>query len=187
MAMVNDVLREAEGKMKKSVEALRHHLGTIRTGRASPALVEHLPVEAYGSSMPLNQLAGISVPEARLIVIQPYDGSTMRAIEKAIQNSELGINPSNDGRVIRLAIPQLTEERRRDLTKLVRNRVEESKVALRNIRREALDDLRQLAHEKLISEDDQRRGQEKLQDQTDRYTRELDQIGAAKEAEVMEV
>ena len=185
--MVNDVLREAEGKMKKSVEALRHHLGTIRTGRASPALVEHLPVEAYGSSMPLNQLAGISVPEARLIVIQPYDGSTMRAIEKAIQNSELGINPSNDGRVIRLAIPQLTEERRRDLTKLVRNRVEESKVALRNIRREALDDLRQLAHEKLISEDDQRRGQEKLQDQTDRYTRELDQIGAAKEAEVMEV
>jgi ribosome recycling factor len=185
--MINDVLREAEAKMKKSVEALRQHLGTIRTGRASPALVEHLPVDAYGSSMPLNQLAGISVPEARLIVIQPYDGSTMKAIEKAIQNSELGINPSNDGRVIRLAIPQLTEERRRDLTKLVRNRVEESKVALRNLRREGLDDLRQFEHEKLISEDDQRRGQDKLQDLTDRYTRELDQIGAAKEAEVMEV
>jgi ribosome recycling factor len=111
----------------------------------------------------------------------------MKAIEKAIQNSELGINPSNDGRVIRLAIPQLTEERRRDLTKLVRSRVEEGKVALRNVRREALDDLRQLEHEKLISEDDQRRGQEKLQDVTDRYTRDLDQIGAAKEAEVMEV
>ena len=185
--MVNDVLREAEGKMKKSVEALRHNLSTIRTGRASPALVEHLPVDAYGSSMPLNQLAGISVPEARMIIIQPYDGSTMKAIEKAIQNSELGINPSNDGRVIRLVIPQLTEERRRDLTKLVRSRVEESKVALRNVRREALDDLRQLAHEKMISEDDQRRGQEKLQDQTDRYTRELDQIGSAKETEVMEV
>ncbi|HEX9442084.1 MAG TPA: ribosome recycling factor [Roseiflexaceae bacterium] len=185
--MINDVLREAEGKMKKSAESLRQHLGTIRTGRASPALVEHLPVEAYGSSMPLNQLAGISVPEARLIVIQPYDASTMKAIEKAIQNSELGINPSNDGRVIRLAIPQLTEERRRDLTKLVRSRVEESKVALRNVRREALDDLRQLEHEKLISEDEQRRAQDKLQEMTDRYTRDLDHIGAAKEAEVMEV
>jgi ribosome recycling factor len=185
--MINDVLREAEGKMKKSAESLRQHLGTIRTGRASPALVEHLPVEAYGSSMPLNQLAGISVPEARLILIQPYDASTMKAIEKAIQNSELGINPSNDGRVIRLAIPQLTEERRRDLTKLVRSRVEESKVALRNIRRESLDDLRQFEQEKLISEDDLRRGQEKLQELTDRFIRDLDQIGAAKEAEVMEV
>lgn len=185
--MINDVLREAEGKMKKSIEALRQHLGTIRTGRASPALVEHLPVETYGTSMPLNQLAGISVPEARLIVIQPYDISTLKAIEKAIQHSELGINPSNDGRLIRLVIPQLTEERRRDLTKLVRARVEESKVALRNIRREALDDLRQLEHEKLISEDEQRRGQEKLQELTDRYTRELDHIGATKEAEVLEV
>jgi len=185
--MINDVLRESEGKMKKSVESLRHHLATIRTGRASPALVEHLPVDAYGSSMPLNQLAGISVPEGRLIVIQPYDASTTKAIEKAIQNSELGINPSNDGRVIRLVIPQLTEERRRDLTKLVRSRVEESKVALRNIRREALDDLRQFEHEKLISEDEQRRAQERLQELTDRYTRDLDQIGAAKEAEVMEV
>ena len=185
--MINDVLRESEGKMKKSVESLRHHLATIRTGRASPALVEHLPVDAYGSSMPLNQLAGISVPEGRLIVIQPYDASTIKAIEKAIQNSELGINPSNDGRVIRLVIPQLTEERRRDLTKLVRSRVEESKVALRNIRRESLDDLRQFEHEKLISEDEQRRAQERLQELTDRYTRDLDQIGAAKEAEVMEV
>src|SRR5262245_20505008 len=185
--MINDVLRETEGKMKKSVEALRNNLATIRTGRASPALVEHLPVDAYGSSMPLNQIAGISVPEARMIVIQPYDASTMRAIEKAIQNSELGINPNNDGRIIRLIIPQLTEERRRDLTKLVRNRVEESKVALRNIRRESLDDLRQLEHEKLISEDDQRRGQDRLQELTDRYSRDLDQIGATKEAEVMEV
>jgi ribosome recycling factor len=185
--MINDVLREAEGKMKKSVESLRHHLGTIRTGRASPALVEHLPVDAYGGSMPLNQLAGISVPEARMIVIQPYDTSTIRTIEKAIQNSELGINPSNDGRVIRLAIPQLTEERRRTLTKMVRSQVEESKVALRNIRREALDDIRELEHEKLISENDQRRAQEKLQELTDRYIRELDHIGATKEAEVMEV
>lgn len=185
--MITDVLRETEGKMKKSVESLRQHLGTIRTGRASPALVEHLPVEVYGSTMPLNQLAGISVPEARLLVIQPYDASTLKAIEKAIQHSELGINPSNDGRIIRLVIPQLTEERRRDLTKLVRARVEEAKVALRNLRREALDDMRQLEHEKLISEDDQRRGQEKLQELTDRYTRDVDHIGSTKEAEVMEV
>lgn len=185
--MVNDVLREAENRMKKSSEALRHHLGSIRTGRASPALVENLSVEAYGSAMPLNQLASIQVPDARLIAIQPYDGGTLKAIEKAIQNSELGINPTNDGRVIRLAIPPLTEDRRRTLTKQVRGHVEESKVSVRNIRRESLDDLRQLEHEKLISEDDQRRAQEKLQEMTDRHTRELDQIGQAKEAEVMEI
>src|SRR5262245_9536631 len=132
--MIADILREAEGKMKKTVEALRHHLASIRTGRASTALVEHLPVEAYGSSMPLNQIAGVSTPEGRLIVIQPYDTSTLRAIEKAIQNSELGINPVNDGRLIRLAIPPLTEARRRELVKLVRSRVEENKVSLRNQR-----------------------------------------------------
>lgn len=185
--MVNDVLREAEGQMKKAVEALRHHLATIRTGRASTSLVEHLPVEAYGSAMPLNQLAGISAPEARLIVIQPYDASMLRAIEKAIQASDLGLNPSNDGRLIRLPIPQLTEERRRDLVKLVRARVEEVKVSLRNHRRDGMDNLRELEHEKLINEDEQRRGQERLQELTDRYSKELDRIGAAKEAEVMEV
>jgi ribosome recycling factor len=185
--MVNDVLREAEGKMKKSADTLRQHLGTIRTGRASPALVENLQVEAYGSAMPLNQLANIQVPDARMITIQPYDAGTLRAIEKSIQNSELGINPSNDGRTIRLAIPPLTEDRRKSLVKMVRQQVEESKVALRNVRREALDDLRQLEHEKLISEDDQRRAQDRLQEMTDRHTRELDQIGQAKEAEVMEI
>ncbi|NOK63488.1 MAG: ribosome-recycling factor [Chloroflexi bacterium AL-N1] len=185
--MVDDVLRESEARMKKSVEALRHNLATIRTGRASPALVEHLSVDAYGTSMPLNQLAGISVPEARMLLVQPYDASTIKDIEKAIQNSELGINPSNDGRTIRLAIPQLTEERRRDLTKQVRSRVEESKVALRNIRRDALDELRQLESDKQISEDEHHRAQERVQDITNRYTREMDQIGETKEAEVMEV
>jgi len=185
--MINDVLRETEEKMKKSAEALRHNLSSIRTGRASPALVEHLQVEAYGSMMPLNQLAGISVPEARMVIIQPYDASTLKAIEKAIQHSELGINPSNDGRLIRLVIPPLTEERRRDLTKQVRARVEDSKVGVRNIRRESIDDVKQLLQEKLVSEDDQRRAQEKLQEITDRFVRELEQIGAAKEAEVMEV
>lgn len=185
--MVNDVLREAETKMKKSAESLRHHLASIRTGRASPALVENLPVDAYGASMPLNQLANIQVPDARMITIQPYDASMLRAIEKAIQNSELGINPTNDGRLIRLAIPPLTEDRRKALVKMVRQQVEESKVAVRNIRREALDDVRQLEHEKLISEDDQRRAQDKLQELTDRLAREVDQIGQAKEAEVMEI
>lgn len=185
--MVNDVLHETENHMKKAVEALRHTLATIRTGRASPALVEHLPVEAYGATMPLNQLAGISIPESRLIVIQPYDTGTIRSIEKAIQQSDLGLNPQDDGRVIRLTLPQLTEERRRDLVKAVRSRVEEVKVSMRNHRRDALEDLRQLEQEKLISEDDQRRAQERIQHLTDRYTKELDQIGAAKEAEVMEV
>jgi len=185
--MINDVLHEAEGKMKKSVEALRQHLTTIRTGRASPALVEHLQVEAYGSQMPLNQLAGITIPDAKMIVIQPFDKSTMKAIEKAIQNSELGINPSNDGIVIRLGLPPLTEQRRRELTKQVKARVEEGKVAVRNLRREALDDLKQLEHEKMISETDHRRAQERLQELTDKYIRELDHVGATKEAEVMEV
>ncbi len=185
--MINDVSRETEGKMKKPVEALRQHLSTIRTGRASPALVEHMQVEAYGSRMPMNQLAGITATDARMILIQPYDVAMIKAIEKAIQNSDLGINPSDDGRVIRLALPSLTEDRRRELTKQVRARVEESKVALRNLRREALDDVKQLEHEKLISENDQRRAQEQLQTLTDKYIREAEQVGAAKEAEVMEV
>lgn len=185
--MINELLRETEGKMKKSVEALRHNLATIRTGRASPALVESMLIQAYGDTMPLNQLASISVPDARMIVIQPYDASTIKAIEKAIQNSELGINPTDDGRVIRLAIPPLTEERRRDLTKQVRQRVEECKISLRNNRREALDDMRQFEHEKMISEDEQKRGQERLQELTDRYVRDVDQIGATKESEVMEI
>lgn len=185
--MVSDVMRDTEQRMKKSVEALRHNLQSIRTGRASPALVENLQVEAYGSTMPLNQLAGIAVPDARMITIQPYDANTLKAIEKAIQNSELGINPSNDGKIIRLAIPQLTQERRKELTKMVKGRVEESKVALRNVRREAQDELRRMGHDKEISEDEQRRAQEKLQELTDRYTRDLDGVGSAKEAEVMEV
>lgn len=185
--MIKELLQETETKMKKSVEVLRQHLSTIRTGRASPALVEHIPIEVYGSTMPLNQLAGISVPEARMIVIQPYDASTMKAIEKGIQHSELGINPVNDGRIIRLGIPPLTETRRRELTRQVRTRLEESKVALRNQRREAIDSLREFLHEKLISEDDNRRTTEKLQEITERYIREMEQLGTAKEAEVMEI
>jgi ribosome recycling factor len=185
--MVNDVLREYETSLKKAVEALRHQLATIRTGRASAGLVEHLQVEAYGSPMPLNQLANIAVPEAKLIVIQPYDAGMIKAIEKAIQNSDIGINPSNDGRVIRLGIPPLTEERRRDLTKVVRSRLEDVKVSVRNQRREAIDQLKELESEKLISEDDLKRGQERVQQLTDKTIGELDLVGKEKEAEVMAV
>lgn len=185
--MIKDVLRDAETKMKKSHESLRHTLGAIRTGRASPALVEELPVEYYGTEMPLNQLANIAAPESRMLTIQPYDQAAIKAIEKAIQNSELGINPSNDGRIIRLSIPQPTQERRKELVKQVKAKVEEGRVALRNVRREAQDGLRKLLHDKTISEDDERRAQEDLQKLTDRYQKEVDATGTHKEAEVMEV
>jgi ribosome recycling factor len=185
--MVNDVIREYEAHLKKAVEALRHQLATIRTGRASGALVEHLQIEAYGAPMPLNQLANISVPEAKLIVIQPYDAGMIKAIEKAIQNSDIGINPSNDGRIIRLAIPPLTEERRRDLVKVVRSRLEDVKVSVRNQRRDAIDQLKELEAEKLIGEDDLKRGQERVQQLTDKCIGELDQVGKEKEAEVLAV
>lgn len=185
--MVNDVLREYEAHLKKATEALRHYLATIRTGRASAGLVEHLHVEAYGAPMPLNQLANISVPEARLIVIQPYDTGLIKAIEKAIQQSDIGINPGNDGRVIRLAIPPLTEERRRELVKVVRHRVEEVKVSVRNQRRDAMDQLKELESEKLISEDELKRAQERVQQLTDKCIADLDAIGKDKEAEVMAV
>ena len=185
--MVKDTLAQAETKMKKSVEALRHHLGSIRTGRASPALVEQIKVEYYGTEMPINQVANISAADARMLVIQPWDRAALKPIEKAIQTSELGINPTNDGQAIRLAIPPLTEQRRRDLTKNVRKEVEESKVALRNLRRDAQNDLKKLETDKQISADELKRAQEKLQELTDRFTREVDQVGTAKEAEVMEV
>lgn len=185
--MISDIQRDTEAKMKKTIESLRHNLGSIRTGRASPALVEDLQIEAYGAMMPLNQVAGVAVPEAKMILIQPYDTGTLKAIEKAITNSDLGLNPSNDGRIIRLIIPPLTQERRKELTKQVKSRVEESKVALRNVRREGLEDLKKLLADKAISEDDHRRAQEKLQELTDRYAKELDSVGSNKEAEVMDV
>ncbi|MBI3978159.1 MAG: ribosome recycling factor [Chloroflexi bacterium] len=185
--MIEEALAEAENRMKKAVEALRRELATLRTGRATPALVDRLPVDYYGVSTPLNQIANISAPEPRLLVIQPYDKGSIQAIEKAILKSELGLTPSNDGRVIRLVIPQLTEERRRDLAKVVRRKVEEARVAVRNVRREVHEDLREMEKEKVISEDDHRRGDERLQKLTDRYVAEVDRVGEAKEAELMEV
>ena len=158
---------------------LEHDLTTIRTGRASPALVDRLHVDYYGSEMPLNQIAGINAPEPRLLVIQPWDKTAIPAIEKAILKSELGLNPSNDGTVIRIALPQLTEERRRDLVKVVHRRVEEGRVAVRNVRREAHDDLRELRKENMATEDDLKQGEQRLQRLTDRFIAEADRVGPA--------
>jgi len=183
--MITDLLREEEGRMRKTIEVLETDLRAIRTGRASPALVERVMVEYYGTPTPLNQLAVISAPEPQLLTIRPYDPGSLGDIERAILKSELGLTPSNDGRIIRLPIPRLTEDRRQELAKLVRQRVEEGKVALRNIRREALESLREFEEEKLISEDDFYRGKDDVQDLTDRYTEQMDEISARKQQEVM--
>lgn len=185
--MIKDVMDDAEVRMGKALDALQRDLGSIRTGRASPSLVERLNVEYYGSSTPLNQLAGISVPEPRLLVIQPWDRGSMAAIEKAIQKSELSLNPTNDGQVIRIAIPALTEDRRKQLVKLVHGHVEEGKVALRNIRRDAMAHVKELLNEKSIGEDDERRAEQQVDDLTKRFVGEADKIGKVKEQEVLEV
>ena len=184
--MIKDVTEDAEVRMGKAIDALRRDLGTIRTGRASPSLVERLTVDYYGSSTPLNQLAGISVPEPRLLVIQPWDRGSMSAIEKAIMKSELGLNPTNDGQVIRIAIPTLTEERRKQLVKLVHGHVEEGKVALRNIRRDAMARVKELMSEKLIGEDDERRAEQQVDDLTKRFVSDAEKVGKSKEQEVLE-
>lgn len=185
--MIDDVKAEVEGKMKKALEALKRDLQSMRTGRASPSLVEPLKVDYYGAPTPLQQLAAVSVPEARQILIKPYDVSSIKAIEKAIQTSELGLTPSNDGKVIRLSIPPLTEERRREMTKLVKKRTEEAHIAVRNIRQQGNKDLEELEQEKLITEDQHKRGKEMLQKLTDQYIEQADAMGKKKESEVMEV
>jgi ribosome recycling factor len=184
--MIKELLQETENRMRKTVEVLESDLRTIRAGRASPALVERVMVEYYGTPTPLNQLAVISAPEPQLLTIRPYDSGSLADIERAILKSELGLTPSNDGRIIRLPIPRLTEERRQELAKLVRQRVEESKVALRNIRRETLDGLREFEKEKLISEDDFYRGKDDIQDLTDRYAEQVDEVSARKQREILE-
>jgi ribosome recycling factor len=185
--MIDDVKVEVEGKMKKAIEALKHDLQGIRTGRASPALVEPLKVDFYGTPTPLQQIATVAAPEARLLTIKPFDPSTIKAIEKAILASDLGLTPNNDGKMIRLGIPPLTEERRRDLTKVVHKRVEETHIAIRNIRHQGLKDLEELEGEKLISEDQHFRGKDMLQEVTDKYIKQADEIGKKKQDEVMEV
>ncbi|MDX6533415.1 MAG: ribosome recycling factor [Gaiellales bacterium] len=185
--MIDDVLADASRRMDKTVEATRHEFTTIRTGRASAALLERVQVTAYGTKMPVNQLATIGVPEPRLLTISPFDKSTMRDIEKAIQESDLGLTPANDGHMIRLPIPQLTEERRKDLVKQVRHLAEEGRVAARNIRRDALHQLKEAEKNGETGADDVRRAEDRLQKVTDEHVHGIDAALKAKEAEIMEV
>jgi ribosome recycling factor len=185
--MSTETISAAEHKMSRAVEAMERDFQGIRTGRASTALVERLHVDYYGTQTPLNQLAGISVPESHQIVIQPWDRSVLGAIEKAIQKSELGLVPNVDGTVVRLNIPPLTEERRRDLVKNVHKRMEEARVEVRNLRRDAADDLKKEERDGTVGADDAHRQLEQLQKTTDRWIGEVDRLGAAKEQEVMEV
>ncbi|MEJ5202493.1 MAG: ribosome recycling factor [Anaerolineales bacterium] len=185
--MIKDTLKEAELRMKGAIQNLENDLSGIRTGRASPALVERLQVEYYGVPTPLMQLATISVPEPRTLLIRPFDHSTMKNIEKAILASDLGLTPNNDGKVIRLNLPPLTEERRRELAKVVHNRLEDARVAVRNVRRDLMRDLKEFEHEKLISEDELKDGEEELQKLTDQMIKQIDQIGERKQKEIMEV
>ena len=185
--MIDEVLGELRQRMARSVQVLQEDLMGIRTGRASPALVEKLPVEYYGTMTSLNQMASIAAPEPRLLVIRPWDASALQNIERAILKSDLGLTPMNDGKLIRLNIPRLTEERRRELVKVVARRVEEARVAIRNLRRDALQDLKDFEKEKMISEDDFFRGKEKVQELTDEFIEQIDEIGKRKEEEVMEI
>jgi len=184
---LKDLLKDAETRMNGAVHALEQDLATIRTGRASPALVERLLVDYYETPTPLIQLATISVPEPRSLMIKPFDPSSIKLIEKAIQASDLGLNPNTDGKVIHLNLPPLTEERRRDLVKHVHGRLEEARVAVRNIRRDVHNDMREFEKEKLFSEDDLKRGEEQLQKLTDRFVEDVNKHGQAKEKEIMEV
>jgi ribosome recycling factor len=194
--MIKEILQDARERMEKTIEALHTDLRAVRTGRASPALLERVHVEYYGVATPLNQLAGITVPEARLLVIRPWDRNTLGVIEKALLKSDLGLTPNNDGQVIRLVVPQLTEERRRDLSKQVARRVEEARVSVRNIRRDAIDMLRDLEKEqekekgklkdKGFSEDEFFEARDKAQELTDDFIKQIDEIGKAKEVEILE-
>jgi len=185
--MIDDVLSDANSRMDKSVEAAKHEFTSIRTGRASVALLDRVQVSAYGTTMPVNQVATISVPEPRLLSITPFDKGTIKDIERAIQESDLGLTPANDGQVIRLPIPQLTEERRKELVRQVRHMAEEGKVAARNIRRDAIHHLKELEKDGDVGADDIRRAEDRLQKLTDQHTTAIDAALKAKEAEIMEV
>jgi ribosome recycling factor len=185
--MIKDTLREAVERMQAALDMLEEDLSTIRTGRASPSLIERMPVEYYGTNTPLIQLASISVPEPRQLLIRPFDPSTLKDIDRAILASDLGLTPNNDGKAIRLTMPQLTEERRHELVRVVHNRMEETRVKIRNIRRDLIRDLREFEKEGLISEDDQERGEKELQELTDKMNDKVQEIGDKKEKEIMEV
>lgn len=185
--MTTDVVNSAEERLKKTLEALKKEYGTLRAGRATPSLLDKVMVDYYGSATPVNQMANVTVPEPRMIMIKPYDKSTLKEIEKAIQKSDLGLTPNSDGVSIRLAIPQPTQERRKELVKAVSKKAEESKVAMRNIRRDANEVIKKLEKNKEITEDDRKEDQEKMQKLLDKYIKLVDGAKAAKEKEVMEV
>lgn len=185
--MIDDVIKDAETRMTKAQQVLERELGSIRTGRAAASLLDRIVVEHYGSQMPVNQLATIATPEAHLITIQPWDKDALTSIEKAIQKSDLGLNPSNDGQIIRLAVPPLTEERRREFVKQVHKRVEDGRIAIRNVRRDASEKLKQAEKAKEIGEDDHRRASDRLEKVTHKKVEEVDSIGQKKEADLMVV
>jgi ribosome recycling factor len=185
--MIDELIEDGRVRMVKSVEATQHELASVRTGRASPALLDRVVVDYYGALTPLNQLATISAPEARLLTVQPYDKSSIKAIEKAINESDVGLSPSNDGNVVRLVIPELTEERRRELVKILRNLAEEGRIAIRNVRRDTMQHLRELKAAGEASSDDEHRGEVELQKLTDGRVSELDAVLKAKEEEILAV
>jgi ribosome recycling factor len=184
---VKELLKDADSRMRGAIQSLTDDLAGIRTGRASSALVERLPVEYYGSPTPLMQLASISVPEPRTITIKPFDAGTLKDIEKALRSSDLGLNPNSDGKMIHLNLPPLNEERRRDLVKHMSHRLEEARIAVRNIRRDLHNDIRDYEKEKMITEDELKRGEEDLQKLTDKFVEEIAKLGEHKEKEIMEV
>ncbi|HSQ08912.1 MAG TPA: ribosome recycling factor [Chromatiaceae bacterium] len=185
--MIDDIKKDAAGRMAKTVEALGHELAKIRTGRAHPSLLDHVMVSYYGSDMPIKQVANVTVEDARTLAITPWERNMVQAVEKAILQSDLGLNPNTAGTVIRVPMPALTEERRRDLIKVARQEAEQARVAVRNIRRDANSELKDAVKEKMISEDDERRGQEIVQKLTDQYVKEVDQVLAAKETDLMAI
>ena len=184
---VDSVLADADSRMDKAMEFLGRDVGSLRTGRATTSLVESVTVDYYGTPTPLNQIASITVPEARLIVITPYDRQAMQNIEKGLQRSDTGLNPSSDGTVIRVAVPPLTQDRRREIVRALKRKVEDSKVAVRNVRRDAVERLRAMERDKSLTQDDNRRAQDRLQKSTDAHIRQVDQVSSAKEAEIMQV
>jgi ribosome recycling factor len=185
--LTDELIADARDRMGKSVESIRHEFGSVRTGRASPALLDRIQVDYYGASTPLKQLATITAPEARLLTIQPYDKTSIKAIERAIMESDVGLTPNNDGNLIRLAVPELTEERRKQLVKVVRHIAEEGRIAIRNIRRDVMHDLRELKDAGEAGSDDEHRAEVELQKVTDARIGDLDELLKAKEAEILEV
>ena len=184
---IEDVLADVEHRMGQSIEAMRRDISTLRTGRATPSLIEDLSVDYYGTPTPLKQIASISAPDARAIMVQPWDRQSLRDIERSLTQSDLGFNPSNDGNVITVPIPPLTQERRREMVRLLKRKAEDSKVAVRNVRRDGVDSLRKMERDKAISQDENRRSQDTLQKTTDAHIKSIDEVAAAKEAEIMEV